>query len=123
MQNKVYQPVDPTYKIFEDGKLNSFDVYHSKERAQRDYPNYEIEEYSGDDIEDPNFIDEEEFAREHPWQNTELTRELERARLKAEQDSKLCRLVLLGFAIFATLVVSFIYTTDYILDAVIKFFR
>ncbi len=36
----------------------SFQVYHKRENAVRDYPNAVIKEYSADDIEEPMFVDE-----------------------------------------------------------------
>ena len=37
--------------------LYSFEVYRSRETAQRDFPNREIIEYHDDDIEEPTFVD------------------------------------------------------------------
>lgn len=53
---KIYQPADAGT----GDSCFSFEVYHSKERAQEDYPDSEILEYNLGDIEDPAFVDEEE---------------------------------------------------------------
>ncbi len=46
-----YQPEDTKEEIF------SFEVYHSLKNAQKDFPDQKIIRYSGDDIEDPSYID------------------------------------------------------------------
>ena len=58
-KENYYQPT------FENGppvningtELYSFEVYSSLENAQRDFPDLEINEYSGDDIGDPTYVD------------------------------------------------------------------
>lgn len=57
-----YQPDfgDDDTLVTPDGtELWSYYVYASKERAQKDFPDRKILEFSGDDIEDPYFIDDE----------------------------------------------------------------
>ena len=52
-----FQPLlsDAEWNEYRD--FNSFDVYHSFQNAKADFPNNEIGAYSGDDIEEPTFID------------------------------------------------------------------
>lgn len=38
-------------------KLFSFEVYRSMKNAQKDFPGYKINQYSGDDVEEPCFVD------------------------------------------------------------------
>jgi len=52
-----YQPYHPTIPFPKD--LNSWEVFASKEKAQKLFPDFEIREYSGDDIEDHKFVDDE----------------------------------------------------------------
>lgn len=58
---KYYQPDLPDELWGTPEGLWTFDVYHSKEKAQADFPDYEIKEYSGDDIEDPTFVDHDRY--------------------------------------------------------------
>jgi len=51
-----YQPV-LTREEWETGKLASFQVYRNQENAKRDYPNHEIKQYNGDEIENYSFVD------------------------------------------------------------------
>ena len=57
-----YQPefVDGKPPFYQGTELYSFEVYHSKSEAQKDFPKHKIIEYSGDDIEEPTFVDEDE---------------------------------------------------------------
>jgi hypothetical protein len=57
---KYYQPKfgpkgEPPF--YEGVELYSFEVYKSKAECEKDFPNHEILEFSGDDIEDPTFVD------------------------------------------------------------------
>jgi len=59
-KNIYYQPefkngLPP--KTHDGIELYSFEVYRSKEKAQKDFPNHEILTYTGDDIEEPTFVD------------------------------------------------------------------
>ena len=38
-------------------ELFSFEVYRDKEKCQKDFPDSVIIEYSGDDIEEPTYVD------------------------------------------------------------------
>jgi len=59
MNEKVYyQPIMSDAQWNEHRDFNSFDVYNSFEKAKADFPDCEIGAYSGDDIENPNFVDE-----------------------------------------------------------------
>ena len=58
LEKPVYQPDFQNPKVIESN-LFSFQVYHSKENAMRDFPGVEILEYNIGDIEDPSFIDEQ----------------------------------------------------------------
>lgn len=51
---KMYQPKDAGT----GDSCFSFEVWHHKENAQKDYPNSEIIEYNWGDIENPTFIDQ-----------------------------------------------------------------
>ena len=51
-----YQPVLTEKEMFEND-IFSWQVYASLENAKKDFPNHEIKEYSGDDIENPVYID------------------------------------------------------------------
>jgi leucyl aminopeptidase (aminopeptidase T) len=54
--DKYYQPsFDDLTKV--EG-LHSFEVFASKEVAQKAFPGVEILEYTGNDIEEPTFVDE-----------------------------------------------------------------
>lgn len=56
MEKEVYY--QPKLKDEEWGNLLwSFEVYFSKERCQLDFPDHEIVEYSGDDIEGKTYVD------------------------------------------------------------------
>lgn len=46
-------------KLLESGEFNSFDVFDSKALAEKLFPEVEIKTYSGDDIEEPRFVDED----------------------------------------------------------------
>jgi len=55
-----YQPEfkDGTPPISEAGhELYSFEVYRDKDKCQKDFPDSKVITYSGDDIEDPTFVD------------------------------------------------------------------
>lgn len=56
---KYYQPEfeNGNPPFYEGMELWSFEVYHSKEEAQKDFPHHKIIEYSGNDIENPTFVD------------------------------------------------------------------
>lgn len=58
MENVYYQPI-LNKEEWEEGILNSFDVYREYRNAKEDFPNHIIAAYSGDDIEEPSFIDDE----------------------------------------------------------------
>lgn len=60
---KYYQPVlqDSEWGIL----LCSFQVYYNKTKLEKDFPGREIKEYSGDDIENPTFVDEREYYVMH----------------------------------------------------------
>lgn len=47
----------PEMKEEDEIGLPSFCVYHKKENAQKAFPDVKILEYSGDDIENPTFVD------------------------------------------------------------------
>jgi len=53
---KYYQP-DLSTKQWESGVLNSWEVFKSKELAQKSFPKNDILEYSGEDIEEHTFVD------------------------------------------------------------------
>lgn len=55
-----YQPVLTEKEMFEND-LFSWQVYRSYANAKRDFPNHEIKEYTGDDIENPLYIDDKDF--------------------------------------------------------------
>lgn len=60
---KVYfQPefVDDLYPTDKDDiEIHSFEVYKSRTEAQRDFPNYKIQVYTGSQIEEPTYRDED----------------------------------------------------------------
>lgn len=58
LQPAYYQPVLTEEEMIQSD-FYSFQVYRSKENAERDFPGKEIKEYFGDDIEDPTFVDDE----------------------------------------------------------------
>ena len=61
-ENSYYQPEfkNGTPPINTNGQeLYSFEVYRSKEECEKDFPNYKIISYSGNDIEEPTFVDYE----------------------------------------------------------------
>jgi len=60
MKKVYYQPNLSDKEWYANKWFNTIDVYHSFDNAKRDFPNAEIGAYSGDDIENPNFIDENE---------------------------------------------------------------
>ena len=60
---KVYYQPKLTEKEFIENDLYSFEVFKSKAKAQKVFPNKEIIEYRGDDIENPTFVDDQFFAR------------------------------------------------------------
>jgi len=55
-----YQPdlehVD-VHRMIMNGEFNSFDVFRSKEKCREIFPFPKIIEYSGNDVENPNFVD------------------------------------------------------------------
>jgi hypothetical protein len=51
-----YQPVLTEREMFENDVF-SWHVYRSLMNAKKDFPNNEIKEYSGDDIENPVYVD------------------------------------------------------------------
>jgi len=53
-----YQPIMTDAQWNEHRDFNSFDVYRSFHKAKADFPDCEIGAYSGDDIEDPNYVDD-----------------------------------------------------------------
>jgi len=61
MSNKTnviyYQPV-LSKEEWEKGIIPSFGVYRELKNAKEDFPKHQISAYSGDDIEDPQFIDD-----------------------------------------------------------------
>ena len=68
MKTIYYQPefVNGESPKSHDGvELHSFEVYHSKENAQKDFPKSKIIEYCDDDIEEPTYVDEQQtFTRD-----------------------------------------------------------
>jgi hypothetical protein len=61
-ENTYYQPefVNGNPPINKNGvELFSFEVYRSKEECKKDFPNHKIMAYSGNDIEEPTFVDYE----------------------------------------------------------------
>ena len=64
MKNKTvfYQP-NLTDTEFASGSLASFMVYREYANAKADYPNNEILAYTADDIEEPTFVDDEDFTQ------------------------------------------------------------
>ena len=52
-----FQPILSDVEWNENRWFNSFDVYDSYHKAKADFPNSEIGAYSGNDIEDSNFIE------------------------------------------------------------------
>jgi hypothetical protein len=63
--NVYYQPIMTDAQWNENKWFNSFDVYHSFHNAKTDFPNCEIGAYSGDDIEEPNYIDTDSLIETH----------------------------------------------------------
>ena len=47
------------HKMIMNGEFNSFDVFKSKEKCKKIFPFARIIEYSGNDIENPNFCDDD----------------------------------------------------------------
>ena len=60
---KVYYQPKLTDKEFIENDLYSFEVFKSKAKAQKVFPNKEIIEYRGDDIENPTFVDDQFFDK------------------------------------------------------------
>lgn len=58
MTRVYYQPIMTDAQWNEHRWFNSFNVYHSYENAKADFPDCEIGAYSGDDIEEPTYIDD-----------------------------------------------------------------
>lgn len=57
VQDEIYyQPEE----IKDKDKLFSFEVYSSKEKCQKDFPDRKIAEYRNDDIEDHHYVDRED---------------------------------------------------------------
>lgn len=54
-----YQPI-LSRDEWEKGELASFHVYRDLFNAKKDYPNHQIAAYSGDDIEEPVYVDDED---------------------------------------------------------------
>ena len=53
---KYYQP-EYNEDIWEENGFHSWFIFNSKEVAQSAFPTLIINEYCGDDIEDPEFVD------------------------------------------------------------------
>lgn len=60
MKQIYYQPI-LTREEWETGELSSFMVYRSLANAKEDYPKHVIAAYEDGDIEDPTFVDDEDF--------------------------------------------------------------
>lgn len=58
MENVYYQP-NYNEAIWDKANFESHCVYHHLHNAELDFPNLDIIEFSGDDIENPTFMDEE----------------------------------------------------------------
>lgn len=58
MKTKIY--FQPIFKNEDDWglRLYSFEVYHDYDNAKKDFPDCQIAAYSGNDIEEPIFVDE-----------------------------------------------------------------
>lgn len=59
---KYYQP-DLSDNDWKTGELSSFEVYHLKENCKKDFPDFKINEYSGNDIEFPHFRDTNDYVK------------------------------------------------------------
>lgn len=57
LQPPYYQPVLTEQEMIQHD-FYSFQVYGSLDNVKRDFPNHEIKEYFGDDIESPTFVDD-----------------------------------------------------------------
>jgi hypothetical protein len=57
---RYYQP-EYNQEIWEQAGFFSFMVYKSKQIAQKDFPMLRIDTYSGTDIEDPEFVDDNDL--------------------------------------------------------------
>jgi hypothetical protein len=56
-EEKFYYQPELSVEEWESGKLASFQVYRDWLNAKKDYPNHNIKMYSGNDIEEPTFVD------------------------------------------------------------------
>jgi hypothetical protein len=56
-EERVYYQPELSVTEWESGKLASFQVYRDWLNAKKDYPNHNIIMYSGNDIEQPTFVD------------------------------------------------------------------
>ncbi len=61
--NKVYYQPNLPDEEWGPNNICSFEVYHTIEAVQKDFPGAEIQTYSGDDIENPHFRDTEEYVK------------------------------------------------------------
>ncbi len=52
-----YQPELPDELWGTNKGIYSFEVYRSKKKCKEDFPKYNVIEYSGDEIEEPTYID------------------------------------------------------------------
>jgi hypothetical protein len=65
LETIYYQPIMTDAQWNENKWFNSRDVYYSLSNAKKDFPNCEIGAYSGDDIEEPTFLDIEDLKEKH----------------------------------------------------------
>ena len=61
MQKQIYYQPILTSDEWNSGELSSFMVYRYLSNAKADYPNHTIAAYEVGDIEDPTFVDDEDF--------------------------------------------------------------
>lgn len=62
VRSEIYYQPKLSDKEWEQGDLYSFEVFKSKEKAKKLFPNKEIIEYKGNDIENPTFVDDDFYA-------------------------------------------------------------
>lgn len=72
MKNVYYQPILTTEE-WETGNLPSFGVYKYFENAKLDYPDKVIAAYSGNDIEEPTYMDVENYVKDEIVYETKVT--------------------------------------------------
>jgi len=60
--DKIYYQPNLSDEEWGQKNIFSFEVYHTKEAAQKDFPGAEINTYSGDDIENPHFRDTDDYV-------------------------------------------------------------